>query len=162
MKRRVGTRDARFLRQAIRLAAAGMKAGRGGPFGAVVVRGSTVVGRGCNRVTTRNDPTAHAEIVAIREACRRLRTFSLAGCRIYCSCEPCPMCRAAIHWARLDAVGYAATRDDAARAGFDDALLYDAFRRSSGRKALPVRRALRAAARRVMAAWARKRDRVPY
>ena len=162
MKTRPGASDIRFLRQAIRLAGAGVKAGRGGPFGAVVVRGATVVGHGCNRVTSGNDPTAHAEIVAIREACRRLETFSLAGCRIYCSCEPCPMCLAAIHWARLDAVWCAATRGDAARAGFDDAFLYGELRRPPGRRSLRLRRGLRAAARQVMDAWTRKRDRVPY
>jgi guanine deaminase len=161
-EKRRGVREARFLRQAIRLAEAGMKSGCGGPFGAVVVRGATVVGRGCNRVTSRLDPTAHAEIVAIREACRRLGTFSLAGCRIYCSCEPCPMCLAAIHWARLDAVAYAADRRDAARAGFDDAFLYEELRRPPRRRTVPVRRGLRAEARRVMAAWSRKTDRVPY
>jgi tRNA(Arg) A34 adenosine deaminase TadA len=152
----------RFLRQAIGLAAAGMRSDRGGPFGAVVVRGRTVVGRGCNRVTSANDPTAHAEIVAIRAACRRLKTFSLAGCRIYCSCEPCPMCRAAIHWARLDAVWYAAGRRDAARAGFDDALLHRALRSRASRRTVPMRRALAGEARRMMAAWARKADRVAY
>jgi len=155
--------DLRFLRQAIRLAAAGMRRNRGGPFGAVVVRGSTVVGRGCNRVTSANDPTAHAEIVAIRAACRRLRTFTLAGCRIYCSCEPCPMCRAAIHWARLDAIWHAADRRDAARAGFDDAALYRAFRGAGARRGIPSsHQALRGEAQRVMAAWTRKKDRVAY
>ncbi len=154
--------DIRFLRQAIRLAAAGMRGNCGGPFGAVVVRGAAVVGRGCNHVTSANDPTAHAEIVAIRAACRRLGTFALAGCRIYCSCEPCPMCRAAIHWARLDAVWHAADRRDAARAGFDDAALHRAFRAPASRRRIPVRRALRGEARRVMAAWTRKADRVAY
>lgn len=162
MQKRPGHEDARFLRQAIRLAAAGMASGRGGPFGAVVVRGGRVVGRGCNAVTSSNDPTAHAEVVAIREACRRLGTFTLAGCRIYSSCEPCPMCWAAIAWARLDGIWCAATRDDAARAGFDDAALYRELRRPAGRRAVPLRRGLRAEALRVMATWGRKADRVPY
>ena len=118
-----------FLREAIRLSIESLDANQGGPFGAVIVRGDEIVGRGWNRVTTANDPTAHAEIVAIRDACKRLNTFSLAGCELYSSCEPCPMCLAAIYWSRLDSLVFAATRDDAADAGFDDALFYEELAR---------------------------------
>jgi len=109
-----------FLREAIRLSLEKMEAGDGGPFGAVVVQNGRIVVRGWNRVTSTNDPTAHAEIVAIRDACANLNTFSLAGCQIYTSCEPCPMCFAAIYWSRLERIYYAATGQDAEAAGFDD------------------------------------------
>ncbi len=109
-----------FLREAIRLSIKKMEANEGGPFGAVVVRNGEMVGRGWNRVTSTNDPTAHAEVVAIRDASSRLKTFSLAGCEIYSSCEPCPLCWAAIYGSRLDRIYYAVTCDDAAAAGFDD------------------------------------------
>jgi len=105
--------DPAFLREAIRLSIEKMEANEGGPFGAVVVRNGEIIGRGWNQVTSTNDPTAHAEVVAIRDACSHLKTFSLAGCEIYSSCEPCPLCLAAIYWSRLDAIYYAATCDDA-------------------------------------------------
>src|SRR5438445_9701967 len=110
----------KFMREAIRLSIEMMRRGKGGPFGAIVVKGGRIVGRGCNQVTSGNDPTAHAEIVAIREACRRLKTFQLEECELYTSCEPCPMCLSAIYWARLKRVYYANTRKDAARIQFDD------------------------------------------
>ena len=113
-----------FMQQAIELAIRNVEDG-GGPFGAVIVKSGTVVATGVNRVTTQNDPTAHAEIVAIREACRQLDDFQLTGCEIYTSCEPCPMCLGAIYWARPDRVYYAATHRDAANAGFDDSLIYE-------------------------------------
>ena len=108
-------RHERLLREAIRLSIEKMCQGEGGPFGAIVVRGDEIVGTGWNRVTSTNDPTAHAEIVAVRDACQRLGTFNLSGCEIYSSCEPCPMCLAAIYWARLDRLYYAAGREDASR-----------------------------------------------
>jgi tRNA(Arg) A34 adenosine deaminase TadA len=116
--------DARFMAEAVALADGAASRGEGGPFGAVVVRGGEIVARGWNRVTGTNDPTAHAEVVAIREACRILGRFHLEDCELYASCEPCPMCLAAAHWARLKVVHYAATREDAAAAGFDDAAMY--------------------------------------
>ncbi|MEZ4701489.1 MAG: nucleoside deaminase [Rhodothermales bacterium] len=116
--------DRRFVLEVIALAGEQVRQGRGGPFAAIVVRQGEVVARGANQVTSWNDPTAHAEVVAIREACRRLGDFQLAGCTVYASCEPCPMCLGAIYWARPDRVVFAATRDDAAAAGFDDALIY--------------------------------------
>ncbi len=116
--------DFPFLREAIALARTGAAGGVGGPFGAVVVAGDRIVGRGQNRVTSTNDPTAHAEVVALRDACAALGRFHLAGATLYTSCEPCPMCLAAAYWAHVDRIVYACTRDDAAAIGFDDAFLY--------------------------------------
>jgi guanine deaminase len=114
-----------YLRRAIRLAVENVEQGRGGPFGAVIVKDGAIIAEGANHVTTIPDPTAHAEVFAIREAARQLRTHDLTGCTIYSSCEPCPMCLGAIYWAHLDAVYFAATRDDASAAGFDDSFLYN-------------------------------------
>ena len=114
-----------FIKQAIELAIEGVNQGDGGPFGAVVVKDGVIVGRGNNAVTSSNDPTAHAEVMAIREACKTLGTFQLNGCILYTSCEPCPMCLGAIYWARLDKVYYSATRHVASYHGFDDSLIYD-------------------------------------
>jgi guanine deaminase len=116
--------DRAYLRQAILLARQGVEDGRGGPFGCVIVRDGQVVGRGSNGVTSTNDPTAHAEIVAIRDACRQLGHYQLTDCVLYASCEPCPMCLGAIYWARPKRVVYAATRQQAAAAGFDDEFIY--------------------------------------
>jgi tRNA(Arg) A34 adenosine deaminase TadA len=151
-----------FLREAIRLSRERMLASEGGPFGAVVVRNGGIVGRGWNRVTSTNDPTAHAEIVAIRDACARLQTFSLAGCELYTSCEPCPLCLAASYWARLDRIYHAATRDDAAAAGFDDRAFYDELRRTAGERSLTVEQRLREEALPVLHEWLQKPDRVRY
>ncbi len=114
-----------FMQQAVELSFRGQRTGHGGPFGAVVVKDGVVVGQGHNEVTATNDPTAHAEIVAIRDACRNLGTHQLTGCELYTSCEPCPMCLGAIYWARPDRVFFANTRHDAAHIGFDDAFIYD-------------------------------------
>lgn len=114
-----------FMRRAIELAREGMVSAGGGPFGSVVVRDGRIIGEGSNRVTASNDPTAHAEIVAIRDACKNVGSFKLDGCVIYASCEPCPMCLGAIYWSRAERVYIACTRDDAANAGFDDAFIYD-------------------------------------
>lgn len=151
-----------FLREAIRLSLEKMEANEGGPFGAVVVRDGTIVGRGWNRVTSTNDPTAHAEVVAIRDACSRLRTFSLAGCEIYSSCEPCPLCLAAIYWARLDRVYFAATCDDAAAAGFDDRSFYREVRKPTEERSIPMVQALRDEALVALQAWIAKADRIRY
>lgn len=150
------------MREAIRLSRRMMERGAGGPFGAVVVRDGQVIARGWNRVTSTNDPTAHAEVVAIRAAARRLRRFHLEDCELYTSCEPCPMCLGAIYWARLGRVFYANTRRDAARIGFDDAFLYREFARPLRRRKLPMTQLLHAVARRVFDAWAAKPDKVPY
>lgn len=152
----------RFLREAIRLSIEKMEAGEGGPFGALVVRDGRIVGVGWNRVTSTSDPTAHAEIVAIRDACARLGTFSLAECELYASCEPCPMCLAAIYWARIERLYYAATREDAAGAGFDDSRIdAEIALRSPARSILAVQD-LRQEAQKAFQAWAKKEDRVEY
>ncbi|HVG93451.1 MAG TPA: nucleoside deaminase [Planctomycetota bacterium] len=128
---------ARFLAEAVTLATRNARRRGGGPFGALVVRRGEVVARGTNRVTPTNDPTAHAEIVAIRRACRRLGTFQLTGCTVYASAEPCPMCLGALYWARPDRVVFAATREDAARAGFDDAFIYEQIARPHAKRRIP-------------------------
>jgi guanine deaminase len=152
----------KFLREAIQLSIEKCQAGEGGPFGAVVVRNDEVVGRGWNRVTSTRDPTAHAEMTAIRDACRRLDTFSLAGSDIYTSCEPCPMCLAAIYWARLDRVYYAATRQDAAAAGFDDSRIYDELAMDIGSRSVPMVQDLHDEACGAFRAWLHKAGRTPY
>jgi len=124
-----GTVNVEFLRRAIGLATENVVTGRGGPFAAVIVRDGKIVGEGVNTVTTSNDPTAHGEVNAIRAAAKALGTFTLAGCELYTSCEPCPMCLAAAYWARVDCIYYGASAADAARAGFDDAYLYDEMRK---------------------------------
>src|SRR5665213_1222477 len=114
-----------FMREAIRLSIDSMRAGNGGPFGVVIVKDGKIIARGFNKVTSTNDPTAHAEVVAIREACKVLNSFQLAGCEIYTSCEPCPMCLGAIYWARPDKMYFANTKSDAAAIGFDDQFIYE-------------------------------------
>jgi guanine deaminase len=145
--------DRRYLERAITLAQTGMASGRGGPFGALIVRGDEVLAEGFNQVTSSFDPTAHAEVVAIRAACQRLGAFSLAGCQIYSSCEPCPMCLAAIYWARLDGLYFAASRSDAAAIGFDDEFLYQELGKTAAERRLPTEQALRDEAARVMSRW---------
>jgi tRNA(Arg) A34 adenosine deaminase TadA len=139
-----------------------MRQGRGGPFGAVVARNGVIVARGWNAVTTALDPTAHAEVVAIRRACRALATFHMEGCVLYSSCEPCPMCLAAAYWARVDRLVYAATRDDAARAGFDDAFIYDQVPLAPETRSLRTDHLLGPEAIVVFDEWLAKPDRVPY
>lgn len=150
------------MREAIRLSRAGMQVGQGGPFGAVIVRDGEIIARGSNQVTTALDPTAHAEIIAIRAAAQALRDFSLAGCDIYTSCEPCPMCLAAIYWARLDRVFYANDRLDAARAGFDDDHIYREFTVPIDQRAVPIAALLREEALPVFHEWNALADKVPY
>lgn len=152
----------RFMREAIRISRQMMRRNHGGPFGAVIVRGGRIIARGWNQVTSVNDPTAHAEIVAIRRACARLRRFHLDGCEIYTSCEPCPMCLAAIYWARLAKVYFANTRRDAARIGFDDEFLYRELARPLRRRQLPMEQLLRDEAAQVFAEWQAKPDKTPY
>lgn len=155
--------DEQHLREAITLAREGMDRGDGGPFGCVIVKDGQVVGRGNNRVTSTNDPTAHAEVVAIREACKTLGDFQLTGCTLYTSCEPCPMCLGAIYWARPDRVVFAATREDAADAGFDDQLIYDELPLPPERRRIPTEaRVLRDEAQAVFKAWKDKEDKVSY
>ena len=150
------------MRRAIDLSRLHMEAGEGGPFGAVVVREGRILGEGWNRVTSSHDPTAHAEIMAIREACRALGTFELRGCELFTSCEPCPMCLAAIYWARLDRIWYANTRADAAGIRFDDAWLYREVALPIGERSLAATQLMRDEALAVFRAWEAKPDKVRY
>ena len=151
-----------FLQQAIAEAVAGVSAGDGGPFGAVIVREGSVVARGRNRVTSRPDATAHAEVESIREACRALGQHSLAGFELYASCEPCPMCLAAICWARIDRVYYAATRWDAAAAGFDDARLHGELTNGGVQRAVELVHVDVTGAQEPFEVWARTAGRTRY
>ncbi len=151
-----------YMREAIRLAEEGMNAGRGGPFGCVVVSEAGIIARGCNRVTSTNDPTAHAEVMAIREACARLQTWQLPGCTLYASCEPCPMCLAAIYWARIPAVYYACTRTDAAAIGFDDDFIYRQMPLPPAARDLNMAPLLREEALAVFSEWDAKPDKLRY
>ncbi|HWH72346.1 MAG TPA: nucleoside deaminase [Candidatus Sulfotelmatobacter sp.] len=151
-----------FMREAIRLSLRMMRRGKGGPFGAVVVKDNVIVGRGWNRVTSSNDPTAHAEIIAIRAACRRLKTFQLTACDLYTSCEPCPMCLSAIYWARLRKVYYGNTRQDAAKIAFDDEFLYREVALPIAQRKLSMEQLLPAEALAAFAEWDLKPDKVRY
>lgn len=151
-----------FMSEAIRLSREGMRANAGGPFGAVVVKDGRMIGRGCNQVTSSKDPTAHAEIVAIRQACWHLRSFHLDGCEIYVSCEPCPMCLAAIYWARIKGVYYACNKKDAAGSGFNDATIYKEIALPRARRMLTMKQFMRAEARQVIEEWKKKPNRVVY
>lgn len=151
-----------WMQQAIDLARKGMSANAGGPFGAIVVKDNQVVGRGHNSVTSTNDPTAHAEVVAIREACHKLGTFQLDGCVLYTSCEPCPMCLGAIYWARPEKVYYACSRLDAAEAGFDDELIYREINLEPAERKIPFEQIRTHAALEVFKDWINKPDKTPY
>jgi guanine deaminase len=151
-----------FLRRAIALATRNVLTSTGGPFGAVVVREGKIIGEGANSVTAINDPTAHGEVNAIRAAAKSLGTFSLAGCELYTSCEPCPMCLAAAYWARLDAVYYGASAADAARAGFDDAFLYAELRKDASDRKLSSKQLLADEAWASFAAWIAAPNKVEY
>ncbi len=151
-----------FMQQAIRLAEEKLSRAEGGPFAALVVRENQVIGQGWNRVVAGNDPTAHAEIVAIRDACQQLQSFSLAGCRLYVNCEPCPMCLAAAYWAGLDAIYYGATREDAAAIGFADAHIYEELGRPLSARRLPLSQLMRAEALKAFARWDALPDKIRY
>ena len=152
----------KFMLEAIRLSREKMRRGDGGPFGAVVVRRGKIIARGWNRVTSANDPTAHAEVTAIRKACRKLKTFRLDDCALYASCEPCPMCLAAIYWARIGRIFYAGSRRDAAVAGFDDDLIGREMARPISRRKIPTRQLLRGEALKVFKEWQDKPDKIRY
>lgn len=154
--------DETYLRRAIALSMENARGTAGGPFGAVVVKDGRIAGEGVNQVTTAIDPTAHAEVVAIRAACRALGTFDLKGSVIYTSCEPCPMCLAAILWARIDRMVYACSRVEAARAGFDDAWFYEQVALPIDARALPARRLLAAEGDRAFQAWIENPKKIPY
>lgn len=150
------------MHEAAELAHKNVTSGRGGPFGAIIVRDGHIVGRGSNLVTSTNDPTAHAEVVAIRNACGELGTFNLTGCQIYTSCEPCPMCLAAIYWARLDKIYFANTRQDAARIGFDDDLIYREVALNHDQRSTPILSLTCDKALATFELWTDKSDKVPY
>ena len=152
----------KFMRRAIELAQNGVDDNLGGPFGCVVVRNGEIVGEGSNQVTSRNDPTAHAEIVAIRNACRSLNSFQLEGCTIYTSCEPCPMCLGAIYWARPSALYIAGTREDAAEAGFDDEYFYNELEKPNDERDIKMQSLLREESQAVFRRWIEKPDKVEY
>lgn len=154
--------DEQFMRRAISLAQQGIDAGAGGPFGAVVVLDGKIVGEGCNQVTSTNDPTAHAEVVAIRNACQKLNSFQLDGCVLYTSCEPCPMCLGAIYWARPAQMFFACTREDAAAIGFDDHFIYDEIERPIGERHIKSVNLLRNAGLTVFENWTNKTDKTKY
>jgi guanine deaminase len=151
-----------FLSRAIELARENVLARRGGPFGSVIVKGGEILAEGVNQVTMGNDPTAHAEIVAIRNACHKLQSFELRGCEVYSSCEPCPMCLAAIYWSRAESIHFAGSREDAAAAGFDDAFLYEQVALPSGQRSVPVSQAQRDEAQAVFQLWREDYGKVRY
>jgi tRNA(Arg) A34 adenosine deaminase TadA len=151
-----------FLRRAVELAKQNVSNGTGGPFAALIVRNGEVIAEAANSVTTTNDPTAHGEVNAIRKACAALGTFILEGCEIYSSCEPCPMCLAAIYWARLSALYYGSSQQDAAKAGFDDAFLYEEFRKNPADRTIPAVQLLQTEAWQAFATWQSTPTRVDY
>jgi tRNA(Arg) A34 adenosine deaminase TadA len=150
------------MQQAIERAVENVRSGQGGPFGAIVVKNGQVIATGANSVTTTNDPTAHAEVLAIREACRALATFQLNGCELYTSCEPCPMCLGAIYWARPDRVFFAATASDAAAAGFDDSFIYEELKLPQQERKIPLEPMMREAGLEPFREWTNKNDRINY
>jgi tRNA(Arg) A34 adenosine deaminase TadA len=151
-----------FMREAILLSKENMDSNKGGPFGAVVVKNGKIIGRGANNVTSINDPTAHAEVMAIRDACKNIGDFNLKGCEIYSSCEPCPMCLSAIYWSRIEKIYYANTQDDAAAINFDDAFLYRQVALPKEERSIPIISLLRNEALPVFKEWETKEDKTPY
>jgi guanine deaminase len=156
------TKEEKFMMEAIALSNKGVENNEGGPFGCIVVKNNIIIGRGNNKVTGTNDPTAHAEIVAIRDACNSLGNFQLDGCEIYSSCEPCPMCLGAIYWARPAIVYYANSRDDAAALGFDDSMIYEEMGIAHDNRKIPLINLCRLEALKVFERWADKQDKTLY
>lgn len=154
--------DKVFMRAAIVESIEGMRRGEGGPFGCVIVKNGTIIGRGNNRVLMNNDPTAHAEVTAIRDACQNIQHFQLEGCVVYTSCEPCPMCLGAIYWARPDRIVYACTREDAAAIDFDDAFLYGEFTKPMAERHIPIQPLLREEGLTAFDEWKNKQNKTPY
>lgn len=152
----------KYMQEAINLALENVEGNNGGPFGAVIVKDGKIVGRGSNQVTTLNDPTAHAEIVAIRDACKRLNTFNLEGCELYASCEPCPMCLGSIYWANINKLFYAATKDDAAKSEFNDANIYHEISLPKDQRKLPATQLMREDALKVFEMWLDSDKKIPY
>lgn len=156
------TREEKFMLEAIALSKQGITNNEGGPFGCVIVKDDIIIGRGNNKVTSTNDPTAHAEVVAIRDACKNLGTFQLNGCEVYTSCEPCPMCLGAIYWARPTVIYYANNREDAAKIGFDDSMIYDEMKAEICDRKIPIKALGREEAMLVFKEWIEKTDRTDY
>ena len=156
------TREEKFMMEAIALSKKGIENNEGGPFGCVIVKNDVVIGRGNNKVLENNDPTAHAEVMAIRDACKNLGTFQLDGCEIYTSCEPCPMCMGAIYWARPKIVYYANTRDDAALIGFDDSMIYEEMVREIEDRKIPMANLCRKDAFKIFQCWIEANDKTVY
>ena len=152
----------KFMREAIRLSIENVQSGNGGPFGTIIVKNGNIIASGVNKVTQSNDPTAHAEIVAIRSACETLGTFQLVGCEIYCSCEPCPMCLGAIYWARSDRIYFANTREDAADINFDDNFIYNELDVSISQRKLPTTQLLRDEAQMAFTQWRESTAKTEY
>ena len=150
-----------FMKRAIELSVESVKKG-GGPFGCVIVKNNKIISEGSNKVTTTNDPTAHGEIVAIREACKKINNFNLNGCELYSTCEPCPMCLAAIYWSRLDNIYYGNTREDARKIDFDDSLIYSEFMKNSKERKIPMTQMMRKEALIAFEMWDKKKDKVKY
>ena len=150
-----------FMKRAIELSIESVNKG-GGPFGCVIVKDNKIIAEGINKVTPTNDPTAHGEIVAIREACKKLNNFSLSGCELYSTCEPCPMCLSAIYWARIDKIYYANTRTDAKKIDFDDSLIYSEFQKSIDKRKIPMIQMMRNEALKAFELWDKKTDKVKY
>ena len=151
-----------FMHRAIELSLENVRSGKGGPFGAVVAKNGTIIGEGANQVLSTNDPSAHAEVIAVRTACRKLSSFQLSGCEIYTSCEPCPMCMGLIYWARPDAVYYANTAEDAAKIGFDDALIYRELIMKPDQRTIRMKQMMRNEAMAAFKSWEKKPGRVLY
>ncbi len=150
-----------FMKKAIDLSIESVKK-NGGPFSSIIVKDNKIIAEGSNKVTSSNDPTAHGEIVAIRNACKELNTFSLAGCELYSTCEPCPMCLSAIYWARIDKIYYANTREDAQKIDFDDSLIYSEFNKKINERKIPMTQMMRDEALKAFELWNKKTDKVKY
>lgn len=156
------TREEKFMLEAIQESRKGMENNEGGPFGCIIVKDNKIVGRGNNQVTSSFDPTAHAEVVAIRNACKNLNTFQLTDCEIYTSCEPCPMCLGALYWARPKVIYFANTKDDAAAIGFDDSLIYQQINVPLENRLIPMKKMALPEAISVFQSWHTKNDKVKY
>jgi len=150
-----------FMKRAIELSIKSVNNG-GGPFGSIIVKSDKIIAEGSNKVTSNNDPTAHGEIVAIREACKKLNNFSLNGCELYSTCEPCPMCLSAIYWARIDKIYYANTREDARKIDFDDSLIYTELQKNIDKRKIPMIQMMRNEALKAFEMWNKKTDKVKY
>ena len=150
-----------FMKRAIELSLESVNKG-GGPFGCVIVKDEKIVSEGSNKVTSSKDPTAHGEIVAIREACKKINNFSLGGCELYSNCEPCPMCLSAIYWARIDKIYYANTREDAQKIDFDDSFIYSEFQKNIHQRKIPMFQIMRNEALKAFELWDKKKDKIKY